>query len=437
MAENPPPQPAPAPTGEATPIGWSLSHRVFFRWMFCYFLLYTLPSRGRVGLVPMEGAYRRFWEPLVTWVAIHVFHLSGHATTYFPTGSGDTTLNYVENYCYVVMAFAGTIVWSLLDRKRTDYVTLHSWFRIWIRFTLAATLLAYGFAKVFPLQMQMQMTTMIERWGDFSPMAALWNFMGASTPYTILSGSAEALAGLLLLFRRTTLLGAMISFGVMFNVAALNYCYDVPVKLYSTNLVLMSVFLIAPDARRLTQLLLLNRPALPANLSRPELPRLWMRIVARIVWVVVALGVILYGTVHESWIAYKAVYLNPQHPPIYGLYEVESFTSNGTNAPPILTDTTRWRWLYFNSYGYVRVVSVNDDSKWYGANQEAAKKTVTLSSDQATNVFTYSWGDTNHVVLRGSMAGNALEVSLHKLAPTNFLLLNRGFHWINEYPLNR
>jgi len=103
---------------------------------------------------------------------------------------------------------------------------------------------SYGFSKVFPLQMQLSLPDMVERWGDFSPMGALWSFMGASKPYTILAGSAEALAGLLFLFHRTTLLGAMISFGVMFDVAALNYCYDVPVKLYSTNLVLISVFLL-------------------------------------------------------------------------------------------------------------------------------------------------------------------------------------------------
>jgi hypothetical protein len=85
----------------------------------------------------------------------------------------------------------------------------------------------------------------------------------------------------------------------------------------------------------------------------------------------------------------------------------------------------------------MRAVLMNDTRKNYGANQDAAKKTVALSSGQLTNVFTYTWADTNHLVLRGSLAGDALEVNLHKLGPTNFLLLNRGFHWINEYPLNR
>jgi hypothetical protein len=361
--------------------------------------------------------------------------LSGHATTYFQTGSGDTKLNYVENYCYLVLAFIGTIVWSLLDRKRTGYVTLHSWFRIWIRYTLAFTMLSYGFAKVFPLQMQLYLPAMIERWGDFSPMGALWNFMAASKPYTILSGSAEVLAALLLLFRRTTLLGAMISFGVMFNVAALNYCYDVPVKLYSTNLALMSVFLLGPDARRLTQLLLLNQPTVPANLSRPVLPVLCARIVARLVKGGILCWAVSIAYMHWGW--YKQVYFNTQHPPISGLYEVESFTRNGKDSPPLLTDAARWHWLYVQSSEGILVISMNDKRKYYGANQEAAKNTVTLSSGQDKSVFTYSWSDTNHLVLRGTMTSDALEVRLRKAAPSDFLLLNRGFHWINEYPLNR
>jgi hypothetical protein len=429
-------QPPPLPPGVFARPAWSPAHRVFFRWVFCYFLLYTLPSRGRVCLLPMQGLYLRAWEPLVEWVAVHVFHVGGHAATHFPTGSGDTTLNYVENYCYLVLAFAGTIVWSLLDRKRRDYATLHTYFRKWIRYTLALTLLSYGFAKVFPLQMQMNVGTMVERWGDFSPMSALWNFMGASAAYTSLSGGAEVLAGLLLLFRRTTLLGAMISFGVMFNVAALNYCYDVPVKLYSTNLVLMSVFLIGPDALRLTQLLILNRPTLAADLSRPVLPRLWTRIVWRLIWCILVCAMLLV-TAFPSWRQYKRIYLNPQHPALYGLYEVESFAREGKDAPPLLADAARWHWLYFNSYGGMSLVTMNDESTHYGADQAPATNTVTFSSGKAKSVFTYSWSDTNHLVLRGSMAGNALDVRLRPVAATNFLLLNRGFHWINEYPFQR
>jgi hypothetical protein len=41
-------------------------------------------------------------------------------------------------------------------------------------------------------------------------MGILWTFMAASTGYTIFAGLAEAVAGLLLLFRRTSTLGALL-----------------------------------------------------------------------------------------------------------------------------------------------------------------------------------------------------------------------------------
>jgi hypothetical protein len=45
--------------------------------------------------------------------------LSGQPTTYFPTGSGDTTLAYIENVAYVVLALIGTLV-SVGDLSDTD-----------------------------------------------------------------------------------------------------------------------------------------------------------------------------------------------------------------------------------------------------------------------------------------------------------------------------
>jgi hypothetical protein len=99
-------------------------------------------------------------------------------------------------------------------------------------------------------------------------MKLLWTFMGASIPYVIFTGAAEMLGGLLLAARRTTLLGALVCIGVLSNVVMLNFSYDVPVKLYSSHLLLMAVFLAAPDLRRLASLFVWNRRVPPAE-QRP------------------------------------------------------------------------------------------------------------------------------------------------------------------------
>jgi hypothetical protein len=95
-----------------------------------------------------------------------------------------------------------------------------------------------------------------ETYGASSPMGLLWTFMGSSRAYTAFSGYMETLGALLLLWRRTALLGALTSICVLFNVMVLNFCYDVPVKLFSFHLVLIGACIALPDARRLVQLFL-------------------------------------------------------------------------------------------------------------------------------------------------------------------------------------
>ncbi len=240
---------------------WSLPQRVLFRFVCSYWILYALPSGGRsslIGMIPfVTRPYTRMWRKLVEWVAAHVFHLTGAVAVYPQVnGSGDTTLDYIHVLCMAVVAAIATAVWSILDRKRTEYRRLHAWLRVLVRYALAFTLFSYGFAKVFPLQFQPPgLNRLMEPFHDFSPMGVLWTFMGASMAYTIFAGASEVLGGALLLFRRTTLLGALVSAAVMLNVVMLNYCYDVPVKLYSTHLLLMAVFLTAPDLSPASELL--------------------------------------------------------------------------------------------------------------------------------------------------------------------------------------
>ena len=121
---------------------------------------------------------------------------------------------------------------------------------------------------------------LIEPYGEFSPMGVAWYFIGVSTAYTIFSGMMEVVGGALLIIRRTATLGALFSCTVLTNVVLLNFCYDIPVKLYSSNLLLMAIFLAAADTPRLLNVFVRNRPAPPSTLDGPLFTRRWMRIAA-------------------------------------------------------------------------------------------------------------------------------------------------------------
>ena len=98
-------------------------------------------------------------------------------------------------------------------------------------------MILYGASKVFMGQFGPPgFGRLLETYGDSSPMGLLWTFMGFSQGYTFFAGLAEMLGGVLMITRRTTLLGAMVSAGVLSNIVLLNFFYDVPVKQFSSHL---------------------------------------------------------------------------------------------------------------------------------------------------------------------------------------------------------
>ena len=246
--------------------------------------------------------------------------------------------------------------------------------------------------------------------------------MGASTPYIVFTGSAEVLGGLLLFFRRTTTLGAMVCFVVLSNIVALNYCYDVPVKLYSTNLLLMAVFLMAPDLFRLCRFFLWNQAAEPADLSAPSFQNRKLRIAA-MVFQILFVGYVLFEHIHGGWQGYQLSRVHPKRPPLYGVYEVEAPAS----------DQARWKKVAID-FPTAITVRMTDDSVKNFADQIRRSQEHPHADRGKDAPFTlaYARPDPDHVQLTGP-----LTLRLRKLDPAKFLLLNRGFHWINERAFNR
>jgi hypothetical protein len=168
---------------------WAPAQRILFRFLFAYLVLFIFPFP--LDQIPyLEIAYKEYeklWHWLVPWVGKLVFHAE---ITVFPNGSGDTTYNYVQVFCYAVMAAAVAAAWTLLDRRRTDYTGLYRGLRIYVRFYLTAVMMMYGSAKVIKAQFpNPPLDRLLQPIGDASPMGLLWTFMGTSESYNIFTGA--------------------------------------------------------------------------------------------------------------------------------------------------------------------------------------------------------------------------------------------------------
>jgi uncharacterized membrane protein YphA (DoxX/SURF4 family) len=421
---------------------WSPVKRLLFRFAFVYLVLYSFPfPLYYIPYAGMAGMWTfQMWNKLVPWVGQQVF---GVAITVQPNGSGDTTYNYVQVFCYFVIAAAVTLVWSLIDRRRLNYARLYEWLRVYVRFVLAAAMIGYGCFKVIPSQFPAPtFDRLMQPYGDSSPMGLLWTFMGASVAYNVFTGLGELTGGLLLVFRRTTLLGALVCIGVMTNVAMLNFSYDVPVKLYSSHLLLMGVFLAAHDFRRLANVLVLNRPAEPADPAdyQPLFRRRWLHLGTKV------LGVLFIGYLTFTSLQFSYKQAKDHSPaeiaksPLYGLWEVEELVVDGLVSPPLVTDADRWRRVMFTGGNRMSFQLMSGSRARYNVDIDPKKRTLafTRRDDPSwKSTLAYTRPQPKLLVMQGTFDGRQVRARLRQGEIPKFLLTTRGFHWINERPFNR
>ncbi len=422
---------------------WSLPKRLAFRFLFAYLGLYCLTTQIIAGLrlpafsklpVPILGA---LWplRQITFWTAAHIFRIS-HPLVYM-SGTGDRTFDWVQAFCLLVLAALATVVWSFFD-KRENYFLLDRWFRFFLRVALASEMFLYGLAKIIPNQMPFPfLTRWVEPFGNFTPMGVLWNSIGASPAYEIFTGCAETLGGIFLLIPRTTLLGALICLAYLAEIFAMNMAYDVSRKLLSFHLILIALYLLAPELPRLADFFL-NRGVGPS--SQPELFRSGRasRIMAdvQIIACIYLLGIYAYGNA-AAWYAYGG---GRQKSPFYGIWTVNELSIDGHLRPPLLTDQDRWRRVIFDFPASVTVQGMDDSFAGYGASINSQGKTITLTKESDKDWkanFVYDQTAPSLLTLDGTMDAHTIHMKLERMETNKFPLANRKFHWIADYPFDR
>jgi hypothetical protein len=231
------------------------------------------------------------------------------------------------------------------------------------------------------------------------------------------------LGGALLLFRRTTLLGALILIGVLANVVMLNLNFEVPVKLLSTHLLLMAVFLALPDLHRVLDLFVRNRPV--AGVAIPPRRR-WVIIVKAL-----AIAAAVFLMVRGEATHYFERGRGARHNELYGAYDVEELRRDDALVPPLLTDRTYWRQV---AVGDRSVTPVTDHVLWdqsLAMTVDPATKELTATRKNAQLTLRRAGGD--RLELAGTVDGVRVTARLRRTDPANLVLGSHGFRWTDEF----
>lgn len=418
----------------------SFVRRAGLRFALCYLALYNL----QLALSWLPGAgwllarYQELWASIVPWVGRHVLRLGGEIAT-VPNGSGDRTFDHVQVLCMALLAGVAALAWTVGQRRPPQDRLLAEGLRIFLRYALALTLLAAGMSTMMKLQFPFPgVDRLQERLGDASPMGLLEVFLGYSTTYAVFSGAVEALAGILLFFRRTTTLGALLAMAVLANTAMLAFSYGVPQKLYSLHLLAMAALLLAPDARRLVDGLLLDRPTVPEADVAPPFAGRRTRI-GRLILKTALVGYVLLAVTKHALDRRQELALTPKAP-LHGVYDVEEFSRNGQLVPAWSGDPARWRQLIVGSPAALTVKLMSARRR---LRTDYGKQEVTLLSDDGAGRLvrqgTLAWSrlDRDHLVLQGVLGADRLIVTLRRIDETGYLLVTRRFRVIDDDPINR
>jgi hypothetical protein len=83
---------------------------------------------------------------------------------------------------------------------------------------------------------------------------------------------------------------------------------------------------------------------------------------------------------------------------------------------------------------------MDDPRAYYTASVDAKKNTLALTQRRANNQklnFTFARPAPDRLTLDGDLDGHKTHMELRLEDAHKFLLVSRGFHWVQEYPFNR
>lgn len=416
-------------------VRWTFLTKFSFRFfaLFAFLLLFPFP----LNMLPLISEAFSFvdelWYPIIQWVGDTVLQLP-YSITVLPNGSGDTTYNYVQVFIIVSVSIIGAIFWSVFDYKRPSYKQLYKWLYFIVMIYVSYMMITYGLMKVVKLQFPYPpYSRLLQHLGDFSPMGLAWTFLGHSSTYNLYMGIGETLAGVLLLWRRTSFLGSILTMTIMSNVVMMNFSYDIPVKLFSSELFLLAFFLFLKGAIPFAKELFRRENSIEFITLKGS--PTWRKILVKSVVIGLPLLVVCMNTIglfqqikmaDEMWSS-----------PLEGLYSVDTFTSSNDS-----TDESVKEWEYFmvDKFSTAVIQYRNLDKEAFHVTIDTSSRLIWLQKkghEDFQYKFTYRKEMGEMVYLEGVSNDDSLHISLVSTDSSIFQLTSRGFHWINEYPFNR
>lgn len=340
------------------------------------------------------------------------------------TGSGDTTFDYVMIPAMICIAFFISLIFIFIKKVRVNASGFYKWSLIYARYFVGLMLISYGVSKFlvgqFPGPSLYSMDVM---YGEMSPMGLAWRFFGYSDTYKIFMGLSEITAGFLLLFRRTAILGALVSIAVCTNIVLVNFSFDVPVKLFSSHLLFFSILVLLPSLKVIFEFFILHK-----NTSLGEFKPLFQNRKFKILWLLV--NIYYVGVIPISYMVghYKGQEFRVFQNEWEGIYSGFDADENRSWEKMMLEENYLVLISQDGKREFLSIQEINPEGKITIKNRQNEEEPDALSIKKISD---------SEYELELRIGKNINTVIGSRKQISEYPLIQRGFHWINEYPFNR
>jgi hypothetical protein len=391
------------------PIYTSQIKQFLFRSVSLYLVFYFFFISDFRGTYPflqyLNAPFKYIAVALVRLVDNTLLHGNFPGNIYF----GDLSWTFIALLVFLVIAVLISLVWTWADKGRS-FPSLYKYIYVFSRYYLACLLFIYGTSKLYGNQFTLIPSILMQPVGNLNSHDLFWTFMGASKSYRIFAGLLETIAGIMLLFRRTSTMGALLAIILLTNILILNMAYDTWVKLIAFHLIVFGIVILIPDIRTLFRIFILKQnarlAAVPPVIENQKYK--WLQYTLKSV----AFGLMIFAFgVTELWNTDG----EPPYRNIVGIYEITKF-----NLRPELTLSTPrpWKRMVINQFDFMTIHYPDDSIARFNFKADTTARSLELRWGQqgdGRSELRYSVVNENEWLFRGTVGNDSVEFTSTKI----------------------
>jgi hypothetical protein len=360
--------------------------------------------------LPFQQYFTNFiFGKWIAYLAIHIMHLP--ITTI--TISSDSRAMYLLFFTLFICSIAIHIIGLFLKKYNTT--TLFILLQKMALYYLAFHFCSYGFDKIVKQQFYLpEPNILYTNIGSLHKDILYWSTIGTSSTYNVFLGIAEVLAGMMIIFRKTRLLGLVLAVGILINVVAVNFCFDINVKLFASFLLLISMIELLAYRN-----LFLQRQKWTITIASLPIPHQQQLLFKILYFVIISIEIIYPSYIANNWNDDIA-----PRPLLHGAYQIVN---------PITSKYwQQWspKMVFMHKENYIIFQQENGETKDFKYCLDAKNKILQFSVAKNKIETMHFYQDTLH---RQLLFIHQLDtLYCHALAWQKMNVLHNEFHWSVE-----